>query len=305
MRARVTALVTGLLALAALVAAVHSPKAEAQAATLRARGQASLSNSKNGSAILGGRLGPGDSLSGTVTVGNVGSVAGNVTLTMADLADTPGIPRPTLSGKLALAVDDITGAAPVSIYHGPLGSLSPTALGIFRPTTARTYRFTVSWADGGAADSAYAGSSVKLEFVWSTGRASHTTTPPPPPPPPTAPSKPRLAGPTLSFRAAGRQRVIKRRATYVYARCDQACTVTVAAQLGMRHPRKAVTLRGTRRTLAAGVDSRLEMKLPGAVLQRLRTALRQHRRPVLRLTATANAPSGAAPAVKLNVRVIG
>jgi hypothetical protein len=298
MRARATALLTALLTLAAVVMAAHSPRAEAQAAALRTTGQATVSNSKNGTAILSGRVGPGDSLSGTVTIGNVGSASGDLSLALSHMVDF-GAP---LSNRLRLAVDDVTNGPAVDLYDGPLGSLSPTALGNFGPGASRTYRFTVSWIDGGAADAAYASSSVSVQFDWTatSGDNSGTTTTPPP-----DTKAPRLTPPQLSLRASKKQRVLKRRFIVARARCDQACTVSVGARLGMRHLRGAVKLRTAHRTLPAGVEMPLKIKLPEAVIRSLRGAVRHRRSPMFELTATAVSSNGASAPVKRNVRVIG
>jgi hypothetical protein len=300
-RARVTVVLAGLLALAAVVAAAHSPGADARPATLRAAGSAVVGNTKEGSAILAGRLGPGDSVSGAVTIGNIGSSAGDFTLSLSHLVDSPSSSSDLLSARLELAVDDVTNpAAPVSVYRGRIGALPATALGTFMPGTSRTYRLTVTWVDGGASDAAYAGTAMSAEFDWSTGASGDGATTPPP-----TGVAPRLEPPHLVLRAAKRQRVVKRRAAFMHARCDQACTVRVTARIVLRHSHRAMKLRPATRQLVAGLDTKLTLKLPKAVLRRLRAALRAHRHPVLTVTAKAVAASGGGQPVTRKVRVVG
>lgn len=303
MRNGATAIASGLLAVAALAVAASSPRAEAQPVALRASGHASVSNSKAGRAILAGRLGPGDSISGTVTIGNPGTTAGNFTLGSSHVMDASGSPGSALSARLDLAIDDVTASgAPVAVYRGKLGSLPQTALGTFAPASMRTYRFTVTWVDGGASDSAYAGASMSVQFDWSTGSGGGGGAAAPPA---GTPPRPRLPGLEFHFRAAKRQRVVRRRAATVHASCSAACTVQVTARLAVRRGTRAVELRPTSRALAAGTDTKLRIALPATVRRRLRSALGKHRRPMLELTATASGTTGSSSSVTRKVEVIG
>src|ERR671930_262739 len=126
MRARATAVAAALLALAALVAAARSQRAHAEVAALGSSGDVQVANSKNGTAILGGVLAPGGAVTGTVTIANIGSAAGDFTLSLSHVIDTPGAGGGRLSRQLELAVDDLTPAAgPAPVYRGGLGSPSP------------------------------------------------------------------------------------------------------------------------------------------------------------------------------------
>ena len=302
MRARVTVLASALLAITAVAVAARSPRAEAQPAALRAGGHAMVANSKAGSAILAGRLGPGDSISGTVMVANVGKAAGDFTLAASHLVDVPGAQVAPLSARLDLTVDDVTRpAAQVRVYRGSLASLPPTALGSFRPYAIRIYRFTVTWPDGGPADGAYAGASMSVQFDWFTGSGDHggggapVVTPP----------RNRLPGLDFRFRAARRQRAINRRGVIVHGLCSEACTVKVTARLAIRRPGRALKLRPTSGTLRPGADTRLKVVLPRRAVRQLRMALRGHRHPLVHLTATAIGVTGSSSSVNTNVRVTG
>jgi hypothetical protein len=303
LRARITVLATGLLALVAVIAAARSPQAEAQPSTIRAAGSAIVDNTKQGTAILAGRLGPGDSLTGAVTIGNIGSGAGDFTLSLSHLVDTPAATAAALSGRLQLAVDDVTRpSTPVKVYRGTIGALPPTALGTFASGATRTYRLTVTWLDGGAADAAYAGSAMSAEFDWSTASSDEEGTAPPPPP---TGVRPRLDPPRLLLRATKKQRVVKRRGAIVHASCDEACTLTVRAKISLRRSHRAMRLRTATRHLAAGRDTKLKLKLPKALLRRLRAALRAHRQPVLKITGTATSADGlGGQPITRNVRVV-
>lgn len=313
LRARMTALVAAVLAVAAIVAATHSPSARAQAAAIRAGGSVQVANSKNGGAILSGPLGPGDSLTGDVTIGNIGWAPGDFVLSTSGLLDTPSQTGGLFSSRLLLTVDDVTNpAAPVAVYSGLLASLPRTALGTFAVGESRTYRLTVSFPDGGAADAQLIGSKLNVTFVWLAG----STTPTGPPkgtgtgtgPVTTDPVNPphdRLSPPRLSVRAAKGQRVLKRHGLLIRARCDQACTLQLRARLSMSGASRAVRLRRARWALAPGKTTRLRLRLPAAELHKLRVALARHHHPLLKLQATATGTGGKAKSVKRSVRVIG
>jgi hypothetical protein len=308
-RARVTAIVFAVLALAGIVAAARSPRAEAKPGTVRTSG-GMVSNSKNGSAILTGAIGPGDSLSGTVTIGNIGNNAGDFTLSMSHLVDSPGPGGGSFASRLLLTVDDITSpTAPVRVYAGALGALPSTALGSFDRGAARTYLFTVSFPDGGPTDAQFAGSRLSAQFDWSTVDGSTGDGDPSVPPSGggggSGPPSDRQAPPKLRFSAAKKQRVIKHRRLTAKAKCDQACRITVSAKLWMKHVRKAVKLHTMHKTLKAGRNTKLRIKLPKAVLRKIKAGLHAHRRPVVKLTVTAVGSGGRAKPVHRNVRITG
>lgn len=137
-------------------------------------GNLSQSNSKAGSAILtASGLRPGDSSNGTVTIANNGDLAGTFSLSKSSLGDTPGANGGTLSGKLDLLVEDVTNvAAPVTVYSGKVNAMGTISLGSFAVSASRTYKFTVTFPDGGTpasdttGDNAYKGSSMSVQYDW-------------------------------------------------------------------------------------------------------------------------------------------
>ena len=129
-------------------------------------------NSKSGSAILtADKMIPGQSTNGTVVITNTGDVAGTFTLAKSNLTDTPGPNGGVLSAKLDLKVEDVTGT-PTTVYDGKLNAMGTIALGSFASGAAHTYKFTVSFPDGGVpgsattGDNAYKGSSTSVQFDW-------------------------------------------------------------------------------------------------------------------------------------------
>ena len=141
--------------------------------TLITAGTIVLTNSLSGNSVLTASLmKPGGSSSGTVDVTNGGNAPATVTLAKSGLSDTPA--SPALSGKLTLAVQDlgdpacVTGCpAPVNLYAGTLGAMGTLTLGGFPASSARRYRFTVSFPEGAdGADNAYGGATTKVNYVW-------------------------------------------------------------------------------------------------------------------------------------------
>ena len=131
-------------------------------------------NSKDGTAILTAvKMKPGDTTNGTVTITNSGDIAGSFSLAKSNVSDTPGANGGQLSAKLNVKVEDVTEvASPVVVYNGVIGSMGSQSLGSFAVNEARTYKFTVTFPDGGTpssnttGDNAYKGSSMSIEYDW-------------------------------------------------------------------------------------------------------------------------------------------
>jgi spore coat-associated protein N len=135
-------------------------------------GNLSQTNSKSGAAILtANKMKPADSVNGTVTITNSGDVPASFTLSKSNLSDTPGPNGGSLPGKLDLTVEDVTGT-PATVYTGKVNAMPPQSLGSFAVGEARTYKFTVTFPDGGTppsdttGDNAYKGSSMTVQYDW-------------------------------------------------------------------------------------------------------------------------------------------
>ena len=155
-----------LAALSASSGAVERPELELAAGpgdTL------TLLNSKEGSAILSlGGMRPGDSVTDTVTLGNTGTIPGDLTLATSNLVDTPASGGGVLSGELDLRVRDTTSVgSPVTVYNGKIGAVTPIDLGSLGAGAVRIYEFRVSFPDAGpGAENAHQGSSMSIQFDW-------------------------------------------------------------------------------------------------------------------------------------------
>jgi spore coat-associated protein N len=169
------ALLVALLAFGAVVGSGASfTSKSANPSTTFSAGNLAQSNSKEGAAVLTATgMVPGTSTNGTVTIINSGNLAGTFTLSKAGLTDTPGANGGQLSAVLDLSIQDVTSAAsPVSVYSGKVGAMGAQSLGKFAAGEARTYRFTVTFPDGGTpaspttGDNAYKGSAMNVDYQW-------------------------------------------------------------------------------------------------------------------------------------------
>jgi hypothetical protein len=84
--------------------------------------------------------------------------------------------------------------------------------------------------------------------------------------------------------------VLKLGGAIAYARCDEACTVTLAATLRMGGSSFRLR-RGTRSAVAADTRLRLRARLTRQARRALRRALRRGRRPTARLSLEAADPA--------------
>ena len=121
-------------------------------------------------------------VSGPVTAGSAATAAATVnvtakefkfTLSKTSLTDTPGANGGQLSSVLDLKVEDVTNeASPVTVYSGKVGAMGAQSLGKFNAGAARTYKFTITFPDGGTpsspttGDNAYKGSSMSVGYQW-------------------------------------------------------------------------------------------------------------------------------------------
>lgn len=137
---------------------------------MSATGAVSITNSLEGQAILtAAPMIPGTSVTGTVNLVNTGDAAERLTLDASDPVDHPGPGGGRLSERLRLRVEDVsTDGNPQTVFAGPLADLEQAGLGTLDEDERRTYRFVVTFPDGGAdgADNAFQGSSASVDFEW-------------------------------------------------------------------------------------------------------------------------------------------
>lgn len=156
-----------LAACALLCASLAAAPAPGEAPTLAlagARGAFRISNSHSGNAIVVARnMRPGGSTVGTVTVVNRGRSAAQLFLTGSHPRDRLGPGGGRLSSRLDLTVEEARRTL-------ASGGVNPFAgchrLGRIGSGRSRTFKFTMRFRGGPAADNSYARSSAAVDLRW-------------------------------------------------------------------------------------------------------------------------------------------
>jgi glucose/arabinose dehydrogenase len=110
------------------------------------------------------------------------------------------------------------------------------------------------------------------------------------PSPPKPPLPKDVTAPRLTTRVAKRQRVLKLKAVIAYARCNEACTLSLSARLQIakrRYPLHAATIAS-----AANTRVKLRARLTPRARRALRRALKRGKRPKVRVTLSAKDLAG-------------
>lgn len=125
-------------------------------------GSVQLSSTKPNEATIVSATGmkPGESRSGTVTIGNEGNVTGTVSLNMTGLSGT------ALAAVIDFKLEDVTGGVTAQKWSGKLGAFPGIGLGNFAANEKRDYRLTFSWPSA-SNEAALQGASTSLTFQWS------------------------------------------------------------------------------------------------------------------------------------------
>jgi hypothetical protein len=165
----------GLVAMAAVALAQVGGPPKARAAAISSSGAFETSNSAAGGPIFAATgIAPGGSTSGTVTIKDEGSEEIGLKLHRGELVDTPGSGGGVLSGRLILAVVDVTKAgAPRVLYDGPLDSMPDVDAGNLGAGDSRTYEFTATLPDEGSStfQNEAQGASTTVAYTWNAGEA--------------------------------------------------------------------------------------------------------------------------------------
>jgi cell division septation protein DedD len=195
MRTAATLIMSLVMALGAIGLAVAAPGGGQRLASAEiqdASGAVSITNSHAGQALFDAQAArPGDDITGTVTIGNDGDVAGDFAVRPSALLDTPGPNGGLLSGRIELVVSDVTNGNHV-LFAGTPADFTQLDLGKFEPGEERDYQITAMLP--GLVDNTYQGSSVSLGFDWGAN-ASPASQPSPTPTPTTTPTPTRTPAP--------------------------------------------------------------------------------------------------------------
>jgi hypothetical protein len=262
----------------------HQPSLRAMAAT----GNVTLADSRGPGAIVSAaHMNPGDSVSGTVTISNGGDAPAALRLSESQLVDTPGTGGGRLSQALFLSVDDV--GAGRRVYDGPLASMTPLGLPSIPAHGEHAFRFTVRLPQ--IRGNAYQVAFTSVRFDWSGSALPKPRTNPPPPPDTHAP---RLV---LSGR---RRQLVTANGLLVYARCDEACTLTARSKvLRVRGVQRGRVVRGTAGAASTGRVP-IRVKFSRRALARLRRSARRGR---VVVTVTARDAAGNRGVARRTIRL--
>lgn len=135
----------------------------ANAGNVVATGSLTIDNSQNGAILNATGLVPGDSVSGNVTISNVGSSAGNFSVSAQNLVDTPA--TPPLSARLDFTLTEPSTGQ--TIYTGKLSGFTTVQLGKWNAGATHTYHLNATFPNGTpATDNPYKNASTTVDFVW-------------------------------------------------------------------------------------------------------------------------------------------
>ncbi|MEK6230129.1 MAG: hypothetical protein AABM31_12500 [Actinomycetota bacterium] len=279
----------------------------AESVVVAADGDLDLQNSLGDAPVLSASgLGPGDSATGQVTVTNLGTGSGALSLERQTLTDTPGAGGGNLSERLQLVVHDVTNAlSPTTVYTGALGAMPEKELGPMGPGQVRIYRFDASFPEGGSADNAYAGAATSVGYRWTV--ASGSTPEPPGNPGGSKPggSKPTTPGgtvpgpgfvrPGLKLKVAIKKApLLKKKTLTVRVRCTHACAITARAHVGIKKAKKPLgKTSAVRKEGKPGRWVTLELKLSKRTLAKVKWAVAARKKMVVKVTVTAKTATGA------------
>jgi hypothetical protein len=149
-----------------------------------ASGAVSLSNSREGAAILSGSgLRPGARSSGSVTIGNPGAAETRLALDVTSEGETAGAGGARIWDTLRISISDGSRV----VYEGRVADLGRLTLGALAAGGRRTYAVTATLPSG-PNDNTLQGARLSLRFTWLAESTATATEPTPEPtPPPVAP----------------------------------------------------------------------------------------------------------------------
>lgn len=123
------------------------------------------------------------------------------------------------------------------------------------------------------------------------GVATCTYTDPPAPPAPAAPGPDKTA-PRLLLGGATRQRFLRGRAIYVFAKCDEVCIIRASGRIAALQVAKALRTASTKLTLKPGVRTKVKLPITARTRAIINRQLRRGARVMVRVSLTITDPSG-------------
>lgn len=146
----------------------------------------------------------------------------------------------------------------------------------------------LSWPNGMSALPA-----VKvLSTCLATATCPYTDPPAPPPPPPPAPPVSDTTAPKLLLGGATRQRFLRGRAIYVYAKCNEVCTIKASGRIAALQVASSLRTASTKLTLHPGVRTKIKLSISARTRKIINRQLRRGARVVVRVSLVATDSAG-------------
>jgi hypothetical protein len=304
----------GLAAMAAVALAQVGGTSPARAATVATSGALEISYSHEGLPIFAASgIAPGGSAQGTVAVKGTGSDSVTLQLRRGALVDTPGAGGGVLSERLQLTVVDVTEpAAPRTLYAGPLDSMPDQAAGTLEGGETRTFEFTATLPEGGAASfqNAVQGASTTVAYSWIADAGGGSEKPAggeehvaPARVPPNGGGEVAPAGEPLDLTLPKVRAVLRRGRLVVWTDCNESCRLTVRGRLraSVGGPHLSAKVHFTKRRLYSPGPWRLRIPVP-RMLRRWTRETPRHQRLRARLHFLAVGTDGERDVVRRRVR---
>jgi hypothetical protein len=112
------------------------------------------------------------------------------------------------------------------------------------------------------------------------------------PPPPPAPPAADVTAPKLLLGGATRQRFLRGRSIYVYAKCDEACTISASGRIAALQVARALTTATTKLTLKPGQRTMIKLRISKKVRATINRQLARGARVTVRVTLVATDAAG-------------
>jgi hypothetical protein len=146
-----------------------------------------------------------------------------------------------------------------------------------------------------AVDVSYPGGPNSAPAVKALNSCPHSETcpytDPPAPPAPPIPGPDKTA-PKLLLGGATRQRFLRGRAIYVYAKCDEVCTITASGRIAALQVANALRTASTKLTLKPGARTKIKLQISAHTRSVINRQLRRGARVTVRVSLSAVDASG-------------
>jgi hypothetical protein len=130
---------------------------------------------------------------------------------------------------------------------------------------------------------------VVLKTCFASATCPYTDPLPPPPPSPPAAD---VMAPKLLLGGATRQRFLRGRSIYVYAKCDEACTISASGRIAALQVARSLATATTKLSLKPGMRTMIKLRISKRVRATINRQLARGARVTVRVTLVATNAAG-------------